>query len=103
MVGDPAVNPIAQRFRNQARQREAAPPAAEHPRELDQGVTAEEHRTIAFPQQDQGAAGFRRVVGETHLGGEFPLQRCHGKSFVNVETHRAAHGFRAKRAVAIKE
>ncbi len=93
VVGDPAIDPVAQGFRDETGERENPPAAAKGAGEFDQGSAAGEDLAVGFAKQDHGAVIGGGVAGEAHFGSEFSLQGGKGNSGVLVESHDLADGF----------
>ena len=103
VVGDPTVDHVPQRLRDETGECHQPPPAAEGSGEFDEGITFEENFPIGFAQEDHGATGFGRVSGKVKSGSEPALQGGEGNLTVFVQCGHAPHGAGAESAVAVEE
>jgi DNA repair protein RadC len=102
-IRDLAVGPVAEGFRDDLKNGENPPRAAEGAEDFEKGVAAQEDTAVGLTDDDDGAIIGGGVFSELQFASEFSLERGEGDAGVFVEAGHAADGGGTQTAPAIEK
>ena len=92
VAGDGPIDGVAQRFGDEAGERQELPPATENPGDFDQAVAVGENSPVRLAQKNHSATVCRSVFCEASFLGKLALQGGKRDFLTMIKSNDAADG-----------